>query len=65
MPDEQKQPYIKVTIYCSRCGQQQVVHVLAVLGGVQVDRQTICCIKCKQDFDAHVPGEIIGGPFLP
>ncbi len=65
MPNEQKTPYTEVTICCSHCRQQQVVEVRARIGGVQVNRQTVRCLKCKLEFDAHVPHEIVGGPFLP
>jgi hypothetical protein len=65
MPEAQlKQPYTVVTVSCSHCQQEQVVHTQA-RGVWSLIHQSVRCLRRKQEFEVTVPGAIIGGPFLP
>ena len=66
MPQAQlKRSYIPMTISCSRCKQEQVVHTQAHTGSWQMAHQSVRCVTCGQYFDVMLPDVIIGGPFLP
>ncbi len=66
MPQAQlKQPYTVVTVCCSHCQQEQVVHTQARGGIWSMAHQSVKCLKCGQEFAVMVPDAIIGGPFLP
>ena len=59
-----KQPYTVVTVCCSHCQQEQVVHTQA-RGIWSLVHQSVKCLKCGQAFAVTVPDAIVGGPFLP
>lgn len=66
MPQAQlKPPYTVVTVACSHCQQEQVVHTRTRGGIWSLVRQSVKCLKCEQEFEVTVPDSIIGGPFLP
>ena len=58
-----KQPYTVVTVCCSHCQQEQVVHTQA-RGIWSLVHQSVKCLKCEQEFAVTVPDAIVGGPFL-
>jgi transcription elongation factor Elf1 len=60
-----KQPYTVVTVSCSHCQQEQVVHTQAYGGIWSMAHQFVKCLKCEQEFAVMVPDAIIGGPFFP
>jgi transcription elongation factor Elf1 len=60
-----REPYTVVTVSCSHCQQEQVVHTQARGGIWSMAHQIIKCLKCEQEFEVTVPDAIIGGPFLP
>jgi hypothetical protein len=60
-----KQSYVAVTVSCSHCQQEQVVHVQAVGGFWSMAHQWVECLKCKRGFEVMVSDAIIAGPFLP
>ena len=65
MPQAQlKQPYTVVTVSCSHCQQEQVVHTQARGGIWSMVHQSVKCLKCGQAFAVMVPDAVIGGPFL-
>jgi len=55
--------HVVMTICCSRCQAQQVVHVRATTGCKQISDQTVVCISCHRPFDVLLPDDIVGGPF--
>ena len=58
--------YVPLPVFCSHCGQKQVVHTRARTGSAsfaQSGHQEIECLKCSQLFTVSVPDEIIAGPF--
>ena len=64
MPQAQlKQPYTVVTVTCTHCQQEQVVHTQARGGIWSMAHQFVKCLKCEQKFAVMVPDTIIGGPF--
>jgi uncharacterized protein YjbI with pentapeptide repeats len=58
-----KQPYTVVTVSCSHCQQEQVVHTQARIWSLA--HESVKCLKCEQEFQVTVPDAIVGGPFLP
>jgi transcription elongation factor Elf1 len=60
-----KRTYTVVSVSCSHCEQEQLVHVLAGTGTWSSAYQSVVCVKCGQHFDVMLPDLIIGGPFLP
>ena len=69
--EPQQSPYVAVTVSCSHCKEEQLVHVRerrmrpAPTGGPsrRGGPQTVECLKCHKGFDVRVPGKIIAGPF--
>jgi uncharacterized protein YjbI with pentapeptide repeats len=59
-----KQPYTVVTVSCSHCQQEQVVHTQA-RGIWSLAHESVKCLKCEQEFQVTVSDAIVGGPFLP
>ena len=58
--------YVPLPVFCSHCGQKQVVHTRARTGSAsfaQSGHQEIECLKCNHLFTVSVPDEIIAGPF--
>jgi hypothetical protein len=55
--------YVAMTIRCTHCLTEQVVHVLAKPGPAQMDYQFVFCINCNKEFDVMVPDKILDGPF--
>jgi transcription elongation factor Elf1 len=47
-----KQSDVPVTVSCSHCQMEQVVHMVK-------------CLNCGQEFEVQVPDAIIAGPFYP
>jgi ribosomal protein S27E len=58
-----KQPYTVVTVSCSHCQQEQVVHTQARIWSLA--HESVKCLKCEQEFQVTVSDAIVGGPFLP
>jgi hypothetical protein len=58
-----KQPYTVVTVSCSHCQQEQVVHTQARIWSLA--HESVKCLKCEQEFQVTVSDAIAGGPFLP
>lgn len=56
---------VAVTISCSHCEQEQVVHIRARTGSWSMAHQSVECVKCDQYFDVMISDAIIAGPFLP
>jgi hypothetical protein len=54
----------EVDVECTHCKTHQVVKAESNLGcRIGLGAQTVACFKCKKDFEATVPDEIISGPF--
>lgn len=62
---ELKEAPIAVTISCSHCEQEQVVHIRARTGSWSMAHQSVKCVKCHQYFDLMISDAIIAGPFPP
>ena len=62
---ELKQTYTVVSVSCSHCEQEQLVHVQAGTGTWSTAHQSLECLRCGQYFEVLLPDAIIGGPFLP
>jgi hypothetical protein len=56
---------VAVTISCSHCEQEQVVHIRARTGSWLMAHQSVRCVRCDQCFDVMISDAIIAGPFLP
>jgi len=66
MPQAQmKESYVGVTVSCSHCKQEQVVHLRDRGGFWSTAHQRIECLKCKQVFEVKLPDAIVAGPFFP
>jgi transcription elongation factor Elf1 len=66
MPQAQmKRSHIPMTISCSHCQQEQVVHLQSQTGLWQMAHQSVKCLNCEQYFDVMIPDAIIAGPFVP
>jgi hypothetical protein len=63
-PQLQK-PYSIVTVFCTHCQEEQLLHVESGTGFLAMAHQWIQCLKCGRQFDVMVPDTIIAGPFLP
>jgi hypothetical protein len=59
-----KQSYVAVTITCSHCKKDQVVHVGHGGGFWSTAHQSVPCLNCGAFFDVMLPEAIIDGPFL-
>jgi hypothetical protein len=59
-------PHVAIPISCPHCKQEQIVHIHARTGFLQIADQTVRCAnaECGKYFDVLLPDEIIGGPFL-
>jgi transcription elongation factor Elf1 len=57
--------YDVVTVFCTHCQQEQLVHVQSCTGFWSKAHQWVKCLKCEQQFEVMVPDAIIGDPFLP
>ena len=65
MPQAQtKRSYIPLTISCTLCNQEQIVHIKAQTGTWSTAHQKVKCVKCEQCFDVMLPDVIVAGPFL-
>jgi transcription elongation factor Elf1 len=60
-----KEPYLNVTVSCTRCQQELVVQMRARSGFRSINLQSVKCTKCENTFGVLIPDEILGGPFLP
>lgn len=56
---------IAVTVSCSHCEQEQVVHIRARTGSWSMAHQSVKCVTCGQYFDVMISDAIVAGPFLP
>lgn len=56
---------IAVTVPCSHCEQEQVVHIRARTGSWSMAHQSVKCVTCDQYFHVMISDAIIAGPFLP
>lgn len=56
--------YVPLTISCSHCQQEQVVHVQDRGGFWSTAHQWVKCLKCKREFEVMLPEAIVTGPFL-
>jgi len=66
MESAQPARYVPLPVFCSHCGQKQVVHTRARTGAAsfaQSGHQEIECLKCNKLFAVSIPDEIIAGPF--
>jgi ribosomal protein S27E len=59
-----KQSYVAVTVACSHCKKEQIVHVGHGGGFWSTAHQSVLCLNCGTYFDVMLPEAIIGGPFL-
>jgi len=59
-----KQSYVAVTVTCSRCKKEQIVHVGHGGGFWSTAHQSVLCLNCGAYFDVMLLEAIIGGPFL-
>jgi hypothetical protein len=55
--------YVAIPVSYPTCHEDQLVHIHARAGIVQMHPQAIECLKCHAIFDVMVPDEIIAGPF--
>jgi ribosomal protein S27E len=62
---ELEQTYTVVSVSCSRCEREQLVHVQAGTGTWSTAHQSVECVRCGQHFAVMLPDAIIGGSFLP
>jgi hypothetical protein len=62
---ELQQTYTVVSVSCSHCEQEQLVHVQAGTGTWSTAHQSVECVRCRQHFAVMLPDAIIGGSFLP
>jgi ribosomal protein S27E len=62
---ELKQTYTVVSVSCSHCEQEQLVHVQAGTGTWSTAHQSVECVRCGQHFAVMLPDAIFGGSFLP
>jgi transcription elongation factor Elf1 len=60
-----KEAPVAVTVSCSQCEQEQVVHIRVRTGSWSMAHQSVKCVKCDQYFDVMISDVIIAGPFLP
>jgi hypothetical protein len=60
-----KEPHINLTVSCTHCQQELVVQMRARSGFRSINLQSVKCMKCESTFGVLIPGEILGGPFLP
>jgi transcription elongation factor Elf1 len=60
-----KQSDVPVTVSCSHCQMEQVVHIRAHGGFWSTAHQWVKCLNCGQEFEVQVPDAIIAGPFYP
>jgi ribosomal protein S27E len=65
MPEQKQRSPIPMTITCSLCRQEQIVHIKAQTGTWSMAHQKVKCLKCEQCFDVMITDVIIAGPFLP
>jgi hypothetical protein len=66
MESAQPARYVPLPVFCSHCGQKQVVHAPALTGAAsfaQSGHQEVECLKCNKRFAVSIPDEIIAGPF--
>jgi transcription elongation factor Elf1 len=56
---------IAVTVSCSHCEQEQVVHIRARTGSWSMAHQSVKCLTCDRYFDVMISDVIMAGPFLP
>jgi hypothetical protein len=61
--ESESQPYVIMPVSCSICGSKQFVRVVAHAGPRKISHQTVGCIRCNAEFDALVPGVVIGKSF--
>jgi hypothetical protein len=67
MESAQPARYVSVPVFCSHCGEEQVVHTRARTGAAsfaQCGYQEVECLRCNKLFPVSIPDEIIAGPFL-
>jgi ribosomal protein S27E len=56
--------YVAVTVTCSNCKKEQIVHVGHGGGFWSTAHQSVLCLNCGTYFDVMLPEAINGGPFL-
>jgi DNA-directed RNA polymerase subunit M/transcription elongation factor TFIIS len=56
------QGFATMTVECQHCKAKQKVLVVVRARSAQMGKQTIVCIKCKENFEVMVPDRIVGGP---
>jgi len=54
-----------MAVTCTRCKQEQDVHVRARGKVGQMVQETVVCRACHKPFEVMLPDEIVSGEFLP
>src|SRR5258708_9563891 len=62
---QMKRAISPITIYCVHCQQEQIVHMQARTGFLQMAHQSVKCVKCERPLDLITPHPITPPPLLP